>query len=289
MDFFEYASLVDAFIDTDRLWVSLLVGGLCFAIVYIFQGVGLFIIATRGRFPHKWMAFVPFLNAYYIGVCTDNKNRFMGINTRTVGIVAAAAEGVLFCGFVLYYVAAALAYPYLEVLARRDEEILGVTQTIEEWGLPETFSADHPTLAWAGWCYNYLYAYILRWIDLVYQFLLIVLLNCFFQTYAPRHYFLFTITSIIFPIQGVLIFSVRNARGMPYSEYVRRMQERAYMQYRRQNYDPYNGGYNTAGPQGDRPDQPQRPAEDPFGGLGGDQDGQSGSGDGGDPFDDFKN
>ena len=69
MDFFQFANYARMFVpfnmDPDgivanRLWICLLVGGLCFLIVYVFQAVGLFTIARREGYAHKWMAFVPF-------------------------------------------------------------------------------------------------------------------------------------------------------------------------------------------------------------------------------------
>ena len=80
MDFFQFASYAELFVSlsmnpdqtvTNRLWICLLVGGLCFLIVYIFQAVGLFTIAKREGYGNKWMAFVPFFNLYYIGVCAE--------------------------------------------------------------------------------------------------------------------------------------------------------------------------------------------------------------------------
>ena len=80
MDFFQFASYAEMFITLsinednqvdNRLWICLLVGGLCFLIVYVFQVFGLLTIAKREGFKNKWMAFVPFLNVYYIGVCAE--------------------------------------------------------------------------------------------------------------------------------------------------------------------------------------------------------------------------
>ena len=45
MDFFEYANMARMFANT--IWVQFLVGGLCFAIVFVFQAVALFTIASR--------------------------------------------------------------------------------------------------------------------------------------------------------------------------------------------------------------------------------------------------
>ena len=73
MDFFEYANIASLF--TNTFWVQLLIGGLCFALVFVFQGIALYTIASRYGYKNKWMAFLPFFNTYYIGVCAQ-KNKF---------------------------------------------------------------------------------------------------------------------------------------------------------------------------------------------------------------------
>ena len=76
MDFFEYASLVSSFIVEEKRWVGYIVGGLCFAIIFIFQAVALYVISGREGYKNRWFAFIPFLNTYYIGVCAQKKRFF---------------------------------------------------------------------------------------------------------------------------------------------------------------------------------------------------------------------
>lgn len=273
MDFFQYATYADTFAEvsgfSSPLWVSLTVGGLCFLIVYIFQSVGLFTIARRAGFKNKWMAFVPFFNTYYIGKCGD-KNKFFNIDTKKIAIATAVLEFVVLGLFILSYVATYKVTPFLE--EHNDETLLGSTMMLS---LPADFNVLNPSLAWAGWCYNYL-DFILAPLNIVQMLGMIVILNCFFQTYSARHYFLFTITSIFFPVQGILIFAVRNNKGMKYSDYIRMVQERAYRQYRDQqsfnqnpyNRNPYSNDYNRPPYQNaEQPGQPQpqnSEPEDPF-------------------------
>lgn len=291
MDFFEYTNLtrqISVLFPGERLefWVCMIVGGACFLAVYVFQSIGLYTIAKREGFANRWMAFLPFFNTYYIGVC-GQKNRFFKIDTKKIAVAAAIIEAVLFALYTLFYVALAT----LEMNNLFEVEIIphvGET-TIENIFLPDDFAANHPSFAWAGWCYNYL-DIILGVLELIYLFILVVILACFFQTYSARHYFLFTIACIFFPIQGIMVFVVRNNRAMNYSEYVRRMQEQAYMQYRNQQntygnpYDrnPYDRNPYDGAPRGGEP----RQGDEPFSEYGS---GKEAGSDGGDPFDEFKN
>ena len=238
MDFFEYASIAAMFSHTG--WVQYLIGGLCFAIVFIFEAIALYTIATRNGYKNKWMAFVPFLNTYYIGVCSQ-KNKFYNISTKTIGLIAAIFEFVIVALYIFdeitFNVLMKNGYLYTDV----ETTYLGAIETY-------AVSSDLPqNMQWAAWVFNYLNNYIIRILNILYLIVEIILLICFFQTYSCRRYVIFAITSVIFPIMGILFFIVRNNKGVNYKEYMRAEQARQYQQYqqyRQQNYNnPYNQNY----------------------------------------------
>ncbi|MDE6867859.1 MAG: hypothetical protein K2J83_01795 [Clostridia bacterium] len=283
MDFFEYASFAEYFVNTTNRWIIYLVGGLCFLIVFIFQAVALFTIAKREGYKNKWMAFIPFFNTYYIGVCAQKNKCFNAINAKTVGIVTAVFEFVLVAAYIVYYVAYSYVEPYLYY-----EEVttmFGVGRLYHLGDVPAN-------LAWAAWCYSYLDT-ILSYVDLVYLLANISLLICFFQTYASRRYILFAITSVIFPVSGILFFVVRNNKGVNYRDYVRGEQARQYKMYQQyqQYYNRQQPGYDRnpyeRNPYENAPEENQQPRQappdDPFGGLG------ASGGNSDTPFDDFNN
>ncbi len=242
MDFFEYANVAQIFVNTDTWYVPLIVGGLCFLIVFAFQAVGLFIIAGREGYKNRWMAFVPFFNTYYIGVC-GQKNKVFKVDTKIFSMIAAILEALLVLGYVLNYV----AWFYLKAY-----HLIEYVDTTNGYGIiwqVETLSSsikDYPELFWAGWCFEYLDKFILSFLDLAFLVMQVFVLSSFFQTFAARRYLLFTITSILFPVQGILIFILRNNRGMSYRDFIRMEQERQYrmyQQYRQQqsfDQNPYN-------------------------------------------------
>lgn len=290
MDFFEYASVAAMFVNT--LWVQLLVGAVSFAIVFVFQAIALYTIARREGYKNKWMAFIPFANTYYIGVCAQ-KNKFHNIDARTLGLITAVFEFLLFAFYILYYVACYLVIDY-EIATETTTTVMGISRTFTEYsleGVPEN-------LAWAAWMYNYMYRYILRFVDLLFLLCQICLLMTFFQTYSCRRYVLFTVTSVLFPIQGILFFVVRNNKALNYKEFLRSEQARVYRMYQQQqqqnfNRNPYNQNPYTDSPNNDSTEYGGSAPEDPFGDLGG----SGGSGgntdsrpdDGGSPFDELNN
>ncbi len=272
MDFFEYASVVSLFSET--LWVKYLVGGLCFAIVYVFQAVALFIISGREGYKNRWMAFVPFFNTYYIGVCAQ-KNRCLGkIDTKIVSLIAAILEVVLFCGYLVNDVAFELLRNAGLIEPSTEETVYGVS--VVTANLIENWHDFYPQLTWAAWCFTYLSSFVLWWVELLSLFVQVLVLSSFFQTYAARRYMLFTITSVIFPVQGILFFLVRNNRAMSYRDYMRAEQEkryRMYQQYRQSNeQNPYNQNpysrYDGAPMNGQPYNRPAEPSQagddDPF-------------------------
>ena len=294
MDFFEYASVAAMFVNT--LWVQLLVGAVSFAIVFVFQAISLYTIARREGYKNKWMAFIPFANTYYIGVCAQ-KNKFHNIDARTLGLITAVFEFLLFAFYILYYVACYLVIDY-EIATETTTTVMGISRTFTEYsleGVPEN-------LAWAAWMYNYMYRYILRFVDLLFLLCQICLLMTFFQTYSCRRYVLFTVTSVLFPIQGILFFVVRNNKALNYKEFLRSEQARVYRMYQQQQQqnfnrnpysrNPYNQNPYTDSPNNDSTEYGGSAPEDPFGDLGG----SGGSGgntdsrpDDGSPFDELNN
>lgn len=293
MEFFNYASVASEF--SNVLWVALLVGGLCFALVFVFQGVALYTIAGREGYKNKWMAFVPFFNTYYIGVC-GQKNRFYNMDTKKVAISAAVFEAVLVALYVLYYFA---RYGVLEAngfIGYRIEDT-GFGYTVE---VPFIRSDLPESLEWAAWIALHLNDYVIWYIDIVYVLLNAVLLVCFFQTYMSRRYVLFTITSVLFPIQGILFFVVRNNRGMNYKEFIARKRAYQYQVYQQQqqyynqnpyNQNPYNGNPYNGNPynQNQYGQTSHTKVDDPFDDFGSNGNSSGNSGSGGSPFDEFDN
>lgn len=289
MDFFEYASIAGEFAPT-KLWVQLLIGGLCFAIVFIFEAIALFTIATHNGYKNKWMAFIPFFNTYYIGVCAQ-KNKFYNVSTKTIGLVAAITEAVLVALYIFTLISGSLIEDYLQLV----EETSWLGQRLETYRLNMELVPDN--LKWAAWVYKYMDTYILGVLDLVFIILQIILLICFFQTYACRRYVIFAITSVLFPIMGILFFVVRNNKAVNYKDFIRAEQARQYQQYQQYNQqnfnqNPYNQNYNqnpyNRNPY-NNPSSNGGSGNDPFDEFGGNtqSDGNSGSSSNSDPFDDF--
>ena len=301
MDFFQFANY---FLDimfmsssanpANKLWICMLVGSLCFLIVYIFLVCGLWTIAKRERLPHKWMIFIPFVNTYYIGVCSQ-KNNVYNIKSRHFAIATAIFEVVLAAGFVLYFVSAFAMWDYIEWRP----EFYG--ETIAYY-VPDTLVGVPESMQWLAWIFANL-RFILSLVDIIYVVLKLLLLTAFFRTYAARQYLLFSIVGAILPLAGILVYAVRNNKGMNYMDYLRQVRERNYRMYQQQygnpyNQNPYSGGYGGVyngqnGTQGGSGGSAPDPFDGEYGASGGSNSGSGANSggpkdDGGSPFDEFK-
>ena len=253
MDFFQFATYAELFVPLNmdpngvvdnRLWICLLVGGLCFLVVYVFEAIGLYTIAKREGYGNKWMAFVPFFNLYYIGVCS-HKNKVYAFDAKKFAIICVAVELLLVSGYVLYYVSAFKVWDYIYWEHTTVGDVIFTTAA--------GFSGLPDSMAWMGWIYQYLNDYVLYWIELIFIIVKLLLLMSFFKTYSASHYLMFSFVGALLPLTGILIYAVRNNKAINYADYIRRLREREYRIYQQQygNYNPYGGNAQAPDPFGE--------------------------------------
>ena len=298
MDFFDLRFYIDFFISYDvepfkKLWMSFVIAGCIYLVFFVLEGIALWTIAGREGYRHRWMAFVPVLNSYYIGVVSDKNKFYNRIPARSVSLALAIVELLLVAGYVLYYVVTGivLAGGLYDTQAQQ-MTIMGQTQTF----YVITGSSSAISGMWLGWIFDYLDTAVLSWVKLIYILLHVVTIITFFQTYACRRYVMMSLFSVFLPVKPILMFAVRGNRGMNYHDFVRGEQRRRYEMYQQYNYHSGDGrgGYN---PYNGRPTPP--PSDDPYSGTGGGSSsgdpfegfGSSSGGssqDPGDPFDDLK-
>ena len=292
MEFFEFTSITQTLISSitndpyyTYYWLALIIGGVAFVALFVLKAVALNKIAKNNNFKHRWMAFIPFINTYYLGVLAE-KNKTFNKKTKYFSLALAIVEVLSVAIGILYSVAVIKLFEtqYItavpEPIYNTKGELLGKLYTgkYDVNNLPAS-------LNWAWWVFNNANAFAFLLIDLANIVLSVFVLSAFFRTYSPRNYMVFTILSVIFSISAVFIFCVRNNTAVNYIDYVKEMQKRqyeAYQQYMRNNggynqggynqgsYNQggyYQGGYNQEGNHGAGQGNASQP-EDPFGGLG---------------------
>jgi hypothetical protein len=250
---------------------ALIIAAGCYVVVYAFEAIALYTIAKKNGYDKKWMAFVPILNTYYIGV-VSSKNKFYNIPAKTISLITAILEGAFCILDIIYYVA---------MLTLAKKGYLGIE--VSSYGIPTGLYCNSvpASLAWAAWISVYFTDAILWWVQLLYIAASVITIILFFQTYSARHYIAFSLAAIIFPLAGVFFFVVRNNKGVNYAEYVREMQARQYAMYQQYNRQNMNNQYNY-NPYSGRTQQP--PTSNPY-----EQQRTNYSSAPSDPFDEFSN
>ncbi|MGN0803907.1 MAG: hypothetical protein ACI4MS_00805 [Candidatus Coproplasma sp.] len=263
-----------------RYWINFLVGGICYLVLFALEAVALYTLAKKGGYKNKWMAFVPFFNTYYIGVLAD-KNKLFNVKIKTFSLVLAIIEVAYVAIRILNVVAITMLFNggYLEPIFV-DVPITDGTMPIftGAYSISENLPAN---LYWTSWVYSDMADYIEPIIDLAYIVLSVFVISSFYRTYAPSHYILYTIICVLFPINAIFMFTVRNKTGVSYSQYVRGVQQKRYAQYQEymrnaqggsnaNNANNANTGTNSgnAGADNDPFGNLGSRPEDPFNGLG---------------------
>ena len=282
MEFLEIANVAEVLFINDPLkhylWAYLLIGALGFGILYVFQSVALYTIAVRDGYENKWMAFVPVLNTYYIGVVSNKNKIFNRIKPKYCSMAMAILEGICLVLGILYYVANFKIFGggYAEAVYTPIVSMGTTIDILDGYVKVDNFPVE---LEWAWWMAMSMPLTLTYWFELAYNLVGVFVLVSFFRTYSSPRYFIFVILSVLFPIQGIFMFAVRNNRGKNYGDYLREQQQRQFrmfQEYKRNYENGYGGGYGGQYGQGNPYDQGRQstPPEDPFGGLG-DSNGQN--------------
>ena len=103
MDLSRYLIAASYFTTDKYWWVYILSIGLFFGVVFVLQAIALYTIASRAGYKLKWLAFIPVVSTYYIGVCAQKNKVFNKVDTRIIGLVAAILELLLLGGSAVYY------------------------------------------------------------------------------------------------------------------------------------------------------------------------------------------
>lgn len=256
-------------------WINFIVGGVCYLVLFGLEAAALYTIAKKGGYKNKWMAFVPFFNTYYIGVLSD-KNKLFNVKIKTFSLVLAIIEVAYAAIKTLSLVALTTLFNggYLEPIFV-DIPITNGTMPIftGSYSISENLPAE---LNWVSWVYSDMANYIEPIIDIADIVLSVFVISSFYRTYAPSRYLLYTVFAVLFPINAIFMFCVRNKPAVNYTQYMRGVQQKRYAQYQEYMRNAQGGSGNYSGGNGGNVRVDSDPfdnvgatrPEDPFGGLG---------------------
>ncbi len=163
---------------------------------HIFLAIGLSKMAKNRKFKHRYLAWIPLANVYYLGRLAGDVSVF-NLKIKNVGLWAMLA--VFICEFCSWYIDFCLYFNYSYNLI--------VNGIIVE--LPQTM----PSIA----C-NVMYI-VASVVDIVEIILLFAIYISLFNRYCPKHGFIFALIAFFFEgIAGILIFCIRNKKYLSDAE-----------------------------------------------------------------------
>ncbi len=233
-------------------------GVLVWALVFLLQGIGIYVIAKRLNMRGKGLAFAPFANIFYLGKIVGECD-FFGQKMKRAGLYAMIAQIIT----TILTVAYILAEVYLIWNFKPLENEMGVLY----WVGLEGFAGAVNTFYELG-------GFLMSLFSLITQILLVILMMGFFKKYSPSNYRFLGILLFFLPVaRFICIFAFRNREPFDYEAYMRRQRE-AYMRRQQQYYNTYGNPYGGYPPYGGSPygmggyqgaqGQPTQKPEEPF-------------------------
>ena len=263
---------MEQFIPKNRYtpFIGIVYGITLWAVLFILQGFGIYRMAKNRDFKNKVLAFVPFVNIWYMGKLAG-ECQFFSQRVKRAGMYAMIMQ----IATTLFAFAVVAAEAYL-------------------WfyhGVPEVDTMGY--YYWPGLTDNFLYkfyelsGYVFWILNLLYKIFFLVLVMGLYKKYEPRSYVVLSMVSLFVPMSRfIIIFVLRNRNAVDYNAYMRARQE-AYFRQQQQYYNSYNNPYNRQGGYGNGQygqnpyGQPQQNAGEPFSEFGGQSKGES-------PFEEFE-
>ncbi len=212
-----------------RVYSAMISAGL-WAVLFLLMGFGLYQMAKRRHLRNKWMAFVPFLNIYYIGKLTGDCEVF-GRKMKRAGMYAMIAE--IAATVACFSLMAAELYLYIECGSPVNDEGAYISFWTGLQGTPKTVAKFYEIMS-----------LISDIVILISSILFIILIVGLFKKYSVRNYFVLGIVALLIPgSHYVIIFILRKNKAIDYAAYVRAKRE-AYMRQQQQYYNQYGNPYN---------------------------------------------
>lgn len=198
--------------------------------LFLLQGFGLFAMAKNRGMKKRWLAFLPFVNLWYVGKIVGECTVF-GQRMKRAGVYAMIAQ--ILTTLACFLTIGSQVYLMVEVGA----------PSYDQFGLPYwTGLTGFGAVAYKT--FNVV-SLILPIFQLIYEVLLIILLVALLKKYAPGNYFILSMLCLFVPYaRYIVIFVLRKRSAIDYEAYMRARRE-AYMR-QQQQYNGYNGGYGNS-------------------------------------------
>ena len=235
-NFYNIATLIASLFAQTEIYLPIygIIGGvLLWAVAFILQGIGISVMAKKRGIKNSVLAFVPFVNIWYLGKLAG-ESQFFGQRIKRAGMYAMITQ-ILATVCTLATIA---AEAYLWVRH-------GAPQIDSQLGLPYW-----PGLTGFSLMVSQFYdlsGYLTPIFQLICGIFLVILLMSLYKRYEPKNHFALSMLTLLVPISRFfIVFAIRNRRPVDYDAYMRARRE-AYMRRQQQYYNQYSNPYNRQG------------------------------------------
>lgn len=221
------------------LLYSLCVAFFVWMVFYVFQSIGLYVMAKKQGLKRKALAFIPFVNIYYMGKITG-ECRFFSRKVKYVGLYAMLAQ--ICVSIAVGLTIAAEFYLY----ATYGEPRYDATTEFGTLLSPPVWDGVTGGVGKiAEWCLNYGESLFIPTFGLVYDILMLVLLISLYKKYTARWYLPLSILWVFAPLsKGIVVFVLRNRKPIDYEAMMRARREE-YIRRQQQYGNPYGNRYGN--------------------------------------------
>lgn len=247
MEFVDIAQMLNNF-DVE-LYLTLIISALIYIPLYVLKGIALMKMAKKKNCKNTFLAWIPILSTFYMGEI-NGKTNFFNKKVKHFGIYASIAEILAVCAGMAFIILIDMVLPYynfnLQIFQNVPQNLLWITD-------------------------NYTLLVVLSNVVLIgYYLLKIPVLATLIRDFYPRNYFFMALFSIILPVEGLVLFAIRNNQPIDYEVYVNKMREeyiRRQQTFNNPNfYNQYNPFDNTnnQNTNSNANQNNQTPPDDPF-------------------------
>ena len=248
--------------DLTRLPIYSIIGSVLLLLVsFLFYAVGLYTMAKKSGDKNAMLAFVPFVNIWYVGRLVG-ESRFFNHRTKRLGMYAMIAQ---------------IIATTLTAMTIVSECYLWMQHGIPQIDI-ELYTMYWPALTgFSSLVFKFydLSTYLLFLVQLICSVLMFTLFINIFKKYTPRNYSSLGMLMIFVPISRFfIIFAIRNRKAVDFEAYIRAKQEayarrqQEYYNQRRNLYNSPYGGYGAGQTYGQNPyghnPAPHQAEEEPF-------------------------
>lgn len=209
--------------------------------VYFLMAFGLMRMARKREMKHWYFGFIPFVRYLLVGELIG-KTRFFNMSIKNAGLITMIVSMVFFIFNTLANVLN--FYPLVTTVLQGKLVEITIVDGAQVTNIPNPYSPFVNGLMSAS-------QIIVSIVQLVLIFFEIMLFMELFKKYSPQHYFLFSLLAVLFSVEGIIVFCLRNKQAVNYNDYIKERYMRMQGEYTQPRETPPDNPFREFGARGE--------------------------------------